>query len=62
MFASFLSVFKKENILHYIPVIGNIISLCLAMAWQDFRYVYFINLCVPYMVLLCLADRKVKKI
>ncbi len=25
------------------------------MAWQDFRYVYFVNLCVPYLGLMCLA-------
>lgn len=41
----------------YIPVIGNMVSLCLAMAWQDFRYVYFINLCVPYLGLLTLSER-----
>lgn len=54
---------KKRNYMFYIPVVGNMISLCLAMAWQDFRYVYFINLCVPYLILLCLVDEeKVKKL
>ena len=49
---------RKMSWAYYIPVIGNMISLCLAMAWQDFRYVYFINLCVPYLVLMCLVEKK----
>ncbi len=42
----------------FLPVFCNIISLGLAMAWQDYRYVYFINLCVPYILLFCFSIPK----
>lgn len=46
---------RKKQWVFYLPVLLNILSLCIAMAWQDFRYVYFVNLCVPYLGLMCLA-------
>lgn len=32
---------KLAFLLAYIPIVGNSVSLVLAMAWQDYRYVYY---------------------
>ncbi|MBQ7363396.1 MAG: hypothetical protein IJW48_02980 [Clostridia bacterium] len=33
---------KWAFLLAYIPIVGNSISLLMSMAWQDYRYVYFV--------------------
>lgn len=47
---------KWRGLAVFIPCAGNLISLYLSMAWQDFRYVYFMNLCVPLIALLVLSE------
>ena len=39
-----------------IPVLATILSLILSMLWQNFRYVYFIYVIVPFLILYTLSD------
>lgn len=56
----FYVIYKKRtyNLFVFLPCIANIISLCLGMVCQDFRYVYFLNLNIPFLILLVLAENK----
>ena len=40
----FIAVIQRKwgYLLAYIPIVGNSLSLIMSMAWQDYRYVYFI--------------------
>ncbi len=40
----FITIIQRKwaFLLAYIPIVGNSISLILSMAWQDYRYVYFV--------------------
>lgn len=42
---------KYGLLLAGMPLLGNGISLVLAMAWQDFRYVYFVFVCGVFLLL-----------
>lgn len=53
----YYSYIRKKHIWMFsVPMVANMASLGLAMVWQDFRYVYFLNMCVPWLALLCLAE------
>ena len=50
----FYLVVKKKRyhlFLVSLPLVLNVVSLMLSMAWQDFRYVWFVQLIVPFLVL-----------
>jgi hypothetical protein len=47
---------KKRNILVFLPLLGNYISLMIAMTHQDFRYVYSIPFMFGFIWLLLVSD------
>lgn len=58
-FVCYLLITEKKTLLVItIPCIGNTLSLLLSMGCQDYRYVYYMGLCVPIIVLLCLSYNK----
>ena len=42
---------KWAFLLTYIPIVGNSLSLILSMAWQDYRYVYYVFVISCFLVL-----------
>ena len=42
---------KRAFLLTYIPIVGNSLSLILSMAWQDYRYVYYVFVLCVFLVL-----------
>lgn len=52
----FLIVNRKKEIWSLLPFFGNVISLFLAMAYQDFRYIWFILLLCPIVVMITLLS------
>ena len=61
----FIAVIQKKwaFLLPYIPLVGNSISLILSMAWQDYRYVYYVFVLSVFLVLsyIVFPSGKVKK-
>lgn len=61
----YFSIIHKNGIKWFIcalPCIGHIISLILAMSWQDYRYVYFMFLCNIFFLLYTLNINKTSNI
>jgi len=49
----FIAVIQRKwgFLLAYIPIVGNSLSLIMSMAWQDYRYVYFIFVLSAFLAL-----------
>lgn len=54
----FLIVNRKKEIGILFPLFGNIISLLIAMAYQDFRYIWFIILLCPIILMITLLSKR----
>ena len=53
----FITVIQRKwaFLLAYIPIVGNSLSLIMSMAWQDYRYVYFVFVLSLFLVLSYIA-------
>lgn len=49
---------KYDKLLIYIPIIANTLSWFIVLNHPSIRYVYYINVCVIYLILMSLADRR----
>ena len=58
--AFYCAVRKKKYriILVSAPLLLNVASLMLSMAWQDFRYVWFVQLIAPFLVMYYWTETK----
>lgn len=59
---SFYAIIKKEykKLIFVLPFIGNVASLILSMCWQDFRYVFFMNMFSVCFLLIILSGERGK--
>ncbi len=53
---------KEKTIIAILPVVVNILTLMLAMAHQEYRYVWVIQLCIMLIYMMISYEPKVKKI
>lgn len=49
----FIAIIQRKwaFLLAYIPIVGNSLSLIMSMAWQDYRYVYFVFVLSSFLVI-----------
>lgn len=59
-FIIYLLIKRSKMMILIMPCVGNIISLLLAMVCQDYRYVYFLEVCMIFIFLLNLSNHQIE--